>query len=210
MRTDAINASLLETISRARLGKYLHATGGVLSLALDLYERNMRLAEAFYVPLQTIEVTLRNKIDSQMTIVYGPNWLGDAGALFYRDARETIEEARQTASLGRAVITPDDVVAELPFSFWVGLLAKRYDATLWRRALFRAFLAGGGKPRDIVHGRLNAIRRFRNRVAHHEPVFHRPLSQLHGEIVEAIGWMCRDTSAWTAKHSRVQAVLGAG
>jgi hypothetical protein len=92
-------------------------------------------------------------------------------------------------------------------------MGPRYDATLWRGALYKAFLAEGGKPRSIVHGRFNAIRRFRNRVAHHEPIFDRALLQIHDEIIGAIRWMCRETASWAAYHSRfeeVQAACGPG
>ncbi len=96
----------------------------------------------------------------------------------------------------------DYIVAELNFGFWVSLLGKPYDATLWRHTLHKGFRAsGGGKKRSDVHGRFNAVRRLRNRVAHHEPIFHKPLLQLHTETIEAIGWMCKHTSAWAAHHA---------
>jgi hypothetical protein len=60
--------------------------------------------------------------------------------------------------------------------------------------------------RADVHGRFNAVRRFRNRIAHPEPIFHRDVKQTHDEIIDAIGWMCRDTAAWTEHHSRFMAV----
>lgn len=100
-----------------------------------------------------------------------------------------------------------DVVAELKFAFWVSLLGPQYDTTIWRSALYRGFLNGGGKPRSLVHGRFNALRRFRNRVAHHEPIFSRNLTITHSEIIEAIGWMCADTQAWAAHHSRTILVI---
>jgi hypothetical protein len=43
-------------------------------------------------------------------------------------------------------------------------------------------------------------------VAHHEPIFHRQLIQIHDEIIEAIGWMCRETAAWAHHHSRFNEV----
>lgn len=48
--------------------------------------------------------------------------------------------------------------------------ANGYDQSLWRRSCYKAFLVFGGKKRSDVHGRLNAIRRFRNRIAHHANV----------------------------------------
>ena len=107
-------------------------------------------------------------------------------------------------------ISPGKIVAELKFAFWVGLVSAQYDNTLWRAALHRGFRAQSGQKRSVVHVRLNAIRRFRNRVAHHEPIFHRPVDTLHAEVIEAIGWMCRDTKLWTCSLSRVPQVLAAG
>lgn len=103
--------------------------------------------------------------------------------------------------------TPDDIVAELKFAFWVGLLGPGYDATIWRKTLHRGFANGGGKKRQTVHSRFNAIRRLRNRIAHHEPIFTRDVAQDHADALEAIGWMCIDTMAWTAHHSRLLDVL---
>jgi hypothetical protein len=97
----------------------------------------------------------------------------------------------------------DDIVAEVKFAFWVGLLGPHYDSTIWRETFYKAFTP---RHRKTVHGRLNAIRRLRNRVAHHEPIFHRSPLHLHSEIIEAIGWMCTDTMAWARHNSRFEHV----
>ena len=94
----------------------------------------------------------------------------------------------------RTKLRPDvgrsgDVVAELKFAFWVGLPSAQSDATPWRRAICKGFQTGSGRKRSDVHGRFNMLRRFRNRIAHHEPVFRRDLSVDHAEILEAIGWV---------------------
>ena len=86
---------------------------------------------------------------------------------------------------------------------------RDYDATLWRQALHRAFRAAGSHKRSVVHGRFNALRRLRNRIAHHEPIFFRPLSQLHEETIEAVGWMCKDTEAWARHLSNFETVYTA-
>jgi hypothetical protein len=118
---------------------------------------------------------------------------------------EAVEELKKD----RRGVSPGRVVAELKFGFWVGLLGPHYDATLWRKCLYPAFLAAGGRPRKTVHGRFNAIRRFRNRIAHHEPIFHLQPIKTHQEIIEAIGWMCRHTAAWSLHHSRFPLVAAA-
>jgi hypothetical protein len=108
----------------------------------------------------------------------------------------------------RKAITLGAVVAELSFGFWVSLLGPRYDATLWRASLYRAFRENGARmKRDRVHGRFNALRRFRNRIAHHEPIFLNNLANTHAEIIEATNWMCSDTAAWTLHISRFAIVF---
>jgi hypothetical protein len=81
-------------------------------------------------------------------------------------------------------------------------------STIWRLALTKAFRENGkGMKRDRIHSRLNALRRFRNRVAHQEPIFARDLKSVHGELIEAIGCLCPDTAAWTGEQSQVLSVI---
>ncbi len=207
MRTAPINASLERTLTRDRLTKYLEAEGDDLNKALALYEYNTMLSEAFYAPLQCIEVCLRNALNGRMTETYGQDWFNNGNAPLNAEARGMIEDAYDKLRHVPPPVAPGRVVAELKFAFWVSLLGPPYDGSLWRQTLYKGFLAGGGKSRSVVHGRFNALRRFRNRVAHHEPIFHRPVERLHGEIVEAVGWMCRDTERWAMHNSRFPKVF---
>ncbi len=209
LRTPAINAALERTLTRQRLTKYLAEKQNSLDDALSLYERNTRLSEALYTPLQALEVCLRNSLDREMRQAYGLDWLTNAAkAPLDGFSRRLIAETLAALAKSAAFPTHNDIVAELKFAFWVGLVAQRYDATLWRTALHKGFLANGKRPRSVVFGRLNAIRRFRNRVAHHEPIYDKA-DVLHSEIIEAIGWMCSDTQAWTVHHCRFPAVHAA-
>jgi hypothetical protein len=194
-------------LTKPRLAKYLAKTNQDLDLALKLYEENTRLSEAFYTPLQSLEVCLRNHIDAQLAQRYGPDWCQNGAPGFNSVSEQMINNALWELRNKPPPTDRNDVVAELKFAFWVGLLGPHYDASLWRQCLHRAFRRGGGKPRSLVHSRFNALRRFRNRIMHYEPIFHRPLQQLHDEMIEAIGWMCRDTAAWTAHHSRLPEVI---
>jgi hypothetical protein len=202
LRTVVTNEYLEITLTRERLEKYLIETHQDLDAALALYERNTRLSEAFYTPLQSVEVCLRNHINIQMTNAYGVLWFQNNNPPLSDDSIRMIFEAKEELSKDRRGITPGSVIAELKFAFWVGLLGPHYDATIWRKCIFRAFPHANNRPRKTIHGRFNMIRRFRNRIAHHEPIFHLAPIKTHQEIIEAIGWMCRHTSAWTLHHSR--------
>lgn len=208
MRTVLINEALEITLSRERLEKYLDETGQDLDAAIELYEKNTRLSEAFYTPLQCVEICLRNQLNRQMANTYGELWYQNGNPPLNEDSVRMIFEAIEELKKEHRV-TPGRVVAELKFAFWVGLLGPKYDATLWRKSLYRGFPASGGRTRRVIHGRFNAIRRFRNRIAHHEPIFHLAPIMRHQEIIEAISWMCRNTSAWALHHSRLLLIAAA-
>lgn len=201
MRDANTLAALTASLSHDRLTKYIAACSGDVDAALTLYERNMRLSEAFYTPLQAFEVCMRNRLDTELTRAYGLEWLTDpAAAPLSGQSRALIADAREQAGSNPP---RGSVIAELKFAFWVGLLNARYDSTLWRRAAYRAFSCGQRRARKPVHSRVNAIRRFRNRIAHHEPIFDRNPRLMHDEILEATGWMCGITAAWARDMSRV-------
>lgn len=49
------------------------------------------------------------------------------------------------------------------------------------------------RTRQIIAQRLNKIRHFRNRIFHHETIWHfRDISHAHDDIMETIGWMSRE------------------
>lgn len=205
-QTTDIHQSLERTLSRSRLTRYLARCNGDLASALALYESNVKLSEAFYTPLQCVEVCLRNTIYVRMAATYGTDWMINGVPPLTESSRTMIAEAIRQLQRSTDQPSTDAIVAELKFAFWVGMLGPRYDQNLWRLTLYRGFSNGGNRKRSIVHHRFDMIRRFRNRVAHHEPIFERDLRRTHSEIIEAIGWMCSDTAAWTEHLSRFDEV----
>jgi len=203
VRSGDTNAALQRSISADRLQKYLLNAGSDLDAALNLYERNTLISEAFYTPLQGMEVCLRNRLDAAMTATYGERWLASGAAPLKDHASRWVDQAISGIGKPRAEVPHGKVVAELRFAFWVGLLGSTYDSTLWRKALHKAFGSEAPRKRRAIHGRFNALRRFRNRIAHHEPIFDRSPEQMYREAVEAVAWLCPETSAWIERRSRV-------
>jgi hypothetical protein len=210
VRNSLINISIERSLSRDRLAKYLLASGDNLDLALSLYEHNTDLAAAFYAPLQTLEICLRNHLDTHLCATYGADWMTNGQPPLNDWAQREIKGVEKGLGAAKVSSKPSEIVAELHFGFWIALLGPQYDATLWRSACHNAFRGRGkGLARKRVHGRLNAIRRFRNRVAHHEPIFHLNLEQTHDEILEACSWICAHTAAWSRHHSRFSDISAA-
>lgn len=66
-------------------------------------------------------------------------------------------------------VTPDAVIAELPFGFWRHCGDSAHEATLWVPYLRHTWPAGTSRVR--VDRALMDINTMRNRAAHHEPLF---------------------------------------
>lgn len=190
------------TITEERLTFYLLDSKKDFSEAVKLYVANTRLCEMFYTPLQGVEVSLRNAMNAEMVAQYGPEWLerGKAPLLSYQQG--LVDDAMDTLSSDNKKIANGGLVAELNFGFWVALLGPKYETNLWRPTIRKAFPhRPKGHERHNVHGALNAIRRLRNRVAHHERILHRNLVGDHQLILDVIAWMCPETASWVAAHS---------
>ena len=94
------------------------------------------------------------------------------------------------------------VVASLPFSFWKGLFARRYEE-LWRTRLRHAF-PGAGLRREILEPLTN-LHLWRNRIAHHDSLLDQNLERRLEEMVgiaNAIDTACGD---WLATHTEMTA-----
>ena len=214
-------SGLEAAFSPERIGTYLRAVQGDRDQALRLYTWNTAVCAAFYGPLQALEVALRNAMHRELTARYGEKWYDNPAAGLDRGARERIADARMTALRASHDATPARVVATLAFGFWVTLLGRGarierdgpkadYEKTLWRPALRGAFSHHSAPlTRRQAHEPLDALRALRNRIAHHEPVFARPLREDHDRVREVTGWISPAVRAWIEQHSRVPRLLDA-
>jgi len=197
------------TLSGPRLAKYVEGATGDKAAALQRYVFNTTVSEAFYTPLQGLEICLRNSLSTHLPRVCGTDWFKEnACSLFNYPVPEMLRQAAGKLVEERKSITDANIIAELNLGFWITILGPKYETDIWRPGLRLAF---PHRPRGIerkqIQGALNSIRRLRNRVAHHEPILDRKLSLDHSLIIGLISWMCPDTAAWVEAHSRVPAVL---
>ena len=108
--------------SPERMATYVRSAEGDRTKALRLYTWNTALCAAFYGPLQALEVTLRNAMHRELAACYGEEWYDEPATGLDRGARERVADAKTTAQRAGHVATPPQVVATLPFGFWVALL----------------------------------------------------------------------------------------
>ncbi|PWG01944.1 hypothetical protein [Sphingosinicella humi] len=198
--------SIRSSISEPRFSTYLTKGGGDEAYALALYLYNARVAKAFLYPLGVVEVTLRNAIDALLVSRFGLTWHTDEAlrvGLLTEPGLATLEKAIDRAGAGAS---RGQVVSELTFDFWSNLFRPDYH-DLWRTNLNVVFpnLERGTKRHDI-QAMVKAINRFRNRVAHHEPVLDLNVTDIYSKIVEIVALRCNETAAWLKHHSTVSAV----
>ncbi|WP_250009627.1 hypothetical protein [Actinoplanes sp. M2I2] len=205
-------AVMTRRISPERLAPYADATGGDPEAALQLYTWNADVSAALAATLGHVEVVLRNALHESLTNwseaeFAESKWYLDAGGLLQARAVKDIRVARERAGRnGRRSETPGRVVAELNFGFWRYLLASYYDATLWRQALYEAF--PGQARRRIIQDAVEVLHLSRNRLAHHEPMFNRPVDDIRITALELAGWICPVSRTWIERRCSVSRLLG--
>ncbi|WP_291835461.1 hypothetical protein [Brevundimonas sp.] len=204
-------------ISAPRFATYLRASANDVERALELYHWNLEVSAAFIVPLQVCEVAVRNGVVEAIEAVHGPNWPWSNG--FIRSLpvpRLAHHYNPQTNLRSVAALEPTTgkVVASLNFAFWEKTLTVGQDARLWiphLHAVFPGIAAATPAPaaRAGAFGALQHIRHFRNRIAHHEPIFARALADDYARIREVIGWRRPVAANWMDKVERITGLLAA-
>lgn len=205
------------TLSPIRLHRFVVAAGSPAQ-GLRLYRWNAQLASAYWTPLHFMEVAVRNAVHDSLSDYFGKqDWfegpIAGAGAEWLYDSeREAVEKAISKLH----TISPGKVVAELHFGFWVGLLSGRYmpppsvragadyhDLVWVKGGVGRKF---GGAKRGIIYKRLNRLRLFRNRIAHHEHLMGENLDLVSQDIDETLKLLDPATATWVRAMSDVQKV----
>lgn len=199
---------LERALSLERFGRYLQWADGDRERALELYVYNTRVSEAFYTPLQMLEVALRNRINDVLSTRYGELWFDEPRVLIGAEMRKRVDDARTALARMHRPATPGRVVAALTFGFWTGLFGSDYE-TLWQRALYAIAQREDGKGlrRKDFSGPSRTVRELRNRIAHHEPILHEPLSERYASMLQLTRWLVPAGAQWCEAHSRVPAIL---
>lgn len=203
-------------LSPPRFGTYLHETGGDRHRAMELYCWNTDVSAAFYVMLQYCELAIRNGAVGAIEAEFGPNWhwnLGFRHSLPKHKGKKNYQPAEDLKSCANKHPTAGKVVADLKFVFWQNVFVKGQDSRIWNKHFASAF-PGYDKSltvpqaRGRVHTTIDSIRRFRNRIAHHEPIFARNLGKDRDDIRRIVEWRRPGTAQWLGGVEEVTTLLG--
>lgn len=200
------------------------------------YLWNMALAGALQSSVHVFEVALRNAIYNasvkliDTSVLQMPDvscWL-DAhhSSLLYPQEAADVQRAKTWLSPDPKRRTPGHLIAKLGLGFWVQLTSRVYNELradgpkLWPRGLPLVFpyrWPPGSKKvvpthadREMVFDRLQQIREFRNRIAHHEPVWDRDIGATYDSLLEILGWMSPKMAKAVTTLDSFPAVLAGG
>ncbi|KTD57376.1 Abi family protein [Legionella shakespearei] len=175
--------------SEERLDGYLNHTtcNHNKTEALAAYSWNIELSQSLYPALQILEISLRNSLHLAISTHFDTEHWFELPFLHPSEQKQ-IAQVINDLKKRKKPIQSGRIVAELSFGFWTSLFDIRYEhgQILWPRLLKTTFqnLPKSQKTRAFLSRELNRIRFLRNRVFHHEPIWHwKDLSQQHQQIL---------------------------
>jgi hypothetical protein len=202
--------ALYAVISNERMATYLVAAGHDEQRAARLYIWNALVGEAFHVPIQAVEVGLRNRINHALTAQYGDQWWNSQSYLDLIDAEriDDLNLVRSRIKRRKLALGTGQIVAGLSFGFWVGMLGKRYNPEIWSRHLQTSFPHfPKHRGRKSLAQEAGAIVTLRNRIWHHEPIIKRDISDDYRRVMQVLEWLCPVKHAWIKPHCKIPLII---
>jgi len=205
---DTITA-VKTALSPARIGTYEVATGTVTDddpRAIALYAWTAQVSAALFAPLHICEVVIRNAVSDALESVHGPRWPWQTGFILslpsVQHGYSPRDDLRRVAA---AQPTTGKVIPELKFVFWEQMFTLRHDLRLWNTHLKRVFpnhdpAKSISALRRGIYEDLEAIRKLRNRIAHHEPVFTISLSSELGRMIRLVNLRSSLVASWMVSN----------
>lgn len=207
--------AIKNALSPARVGTYEAATTANPALpgALALYAWNAQVSAAMMAPLHICEVAVRNAVADALEAVYGPRWPWTTTFFTSLPNVASGYSARHDLSKVRASNpTTGKVIPELKFIFWQSMFTSRFDGRIWDPHLRSVMpyldpLKTVAQIRSLIYMELDQLRKLRNRIAHHEPIFKRNLADDFQKMQELIAFRCPITSAWMTNNQQASLLI---
>lgn len=205
--------ALPDVFSAPRFATYLAEKNADRVEALRLYKWNLDVSCAFFAPLQVCEVCIRNAISEAIELTYGSNWPYDRSfEISLPDPSKAYSPRKDIKKLRREPTT-GKVIAETKFVFWQKMFTARHDGAIWNKHL-RTVLPNSDPNKTVqqirsqAYSSLEDIRKFRNRIAHHEPIFRRNIEEEYKIIREVVSWRSSVAADWLDKIENVTGLMG--
>lgn len=215
MESISVEESIKKALTAARIGTYETATTSLpaLNSAVKLYAWNAQISAALMMPLHICEVVVRNAVADALEAVYGPRWPWSQVFITSLPQPSQGYSARDDLLKTRtAQATTGKVIPELKFVFWQTMFTSRFDGRIWQPHL-RTFMPHMDSRKTIpelrgsIYRELDQLRKLRNRIAHHEPIFTRNLADDFQKIQDLISLRCPVTSTWMTQNQQATTLI---
>jgi len=187
--------SIERIISHERFEPYLNRHNGDYKKALEHYKSNIKITESFYPLIAVLEVGLRNNMNHRFIDYFKTkNWTSSVNFIdSVSDFQmNQVNNARKKILTSKKEMTDGRIVSELTFGFWTSFFDSKYELNLWK-SLRLAFpnCPKSIRKRKTMSSKFNGIRKFRNRLFHHEAIAwnHSVLVNYRNELMEGIFWI---------------------
>jgi hypothetical protein len=195
---------LEECLSAVRLRPYYVQAGGDASVAFQLYVKQVQLSAALWAIIHAVEVALRNKVHKRLSEAFGCDEWWDVARLYGAEMQD-IFEVKQSLAEKKHLITANRVVSELSLGFWTKVFHSKYERILWIPHLKRHF--PGYVSRLYLFNFLSKVKDLRNRIAHHDSLLKRDLTQDYDLLLSLSGVLSITFRRWVEANFAVPSLL---
>lgn len=188
--------NISDLLSKKRLEGYEGGSGNDLPKILHRYNYNIELSNEFYPLLSIFEVAFRNALHLSWSTYFNDScWLCNYKKYpLERVEQAKIQDAISDLTKKHKPTEENRIIAELNLGFWVNLFDRPY-LEIHKKTVKDLFPLATNKQRDIfkIKSDLHSIRNLRNRVFHHEPIWHwHNLNEFVENLRNYILWMNTD------------------
>lgn len=219
-------AVLSKSLSRNRLATYSITADLDSSDAVARYLWNLALSAAMQPVVHTLEISFRNALfdvgneaaaKSPFATRIVPSWLDAKPSMLASQEEADVTKAVQRLGRNSKRHTAGHLVGHLSFGFWIRLCNSPYEQgrpngpALWPLAAKRfPNCPRTERTRERIRDAFDEVREFRNRMAHHQPIWDTSVLAMHDQAIEQIRWMNAKLAAVTQHYSQLAAVFNAG
>ncbi len=193
---------MCDLLSQQRLDPFLRVAAGDRDAALELYAWSSRTAAVSFEVVGHLEVLLRNALDRELRKHFDEAAIGIPWFLMPipdgADLSAAVEVVRRRLRPMKRE-SRNQIVAGLGFGFWSGLLGRKYEQ-LWRDCLHRAFPNSSGQRKQLAAA-VEGVRKFRNRLAHHDSLLNVDVPFEIRRVIEIAGFIDASAATWLQRVS---------
>ncbi len=207
-------------LSEARLNRFLVACNGYPSKAQKLYSINLKVSQAIYPLLNLFEIFLRNAVNRQIADYFDDaDWIVNQHNGFMNNLelaksgyfiKGCVQSAANVILKKSSTVTAGKIIAEQSFGFWSSLFEPHHFRLIGGAPLQCFVSKPANVNRKSISLKLDAIRNFRNRIYHNEPICFNGTAidfsstyAIRQHILDMLNWIDPELSIFTVQFDRL-------